>query len=110
MRFLGVEGANLNNFDLTCIASMPNLDDLDLASNKALNDKTMKMLSHLTNLRVLNIAQTNVTPACAKELAKYPHLKDVIVPSDFKRIEKELRRALPECAIDFPEVARQFGE
>lgn len=101
LTWLGVENANLTNSDLTVIASMSNLRDLNLTGNSVISDATLSKFANLRALQNIVLSGTNVTPACSKELAKYPRLEGVHLPARFRSFEKDIRADLHDRRLIF---------
>jgi Leucine-rich repeat (LRR) protein len=101
LTWLGVENANLTNSDLTVIASMSNLRDLNLTGNSVVSDATLVKFANMRALQTIVLCGTNVTPACSKELAKYPSLEGVYLPARFRSFEKDIRSDLHDRRLTF---------
>ena len=78
INFLGVGNTDLSDSDVDYIASMSNLKTLYVSGNKIINDASLAKLSQLRALVAISLEQTSVSPACGRELAKFPKLSLII--------------------------------
>jgi len=99
IKYLQVATDNLKNSDLAYIASMPNLNQLTLTGNP-ITDGGLAKLSHLQFLHSIILSRCDqLTPAAAKELAKFPSLSSVFLPAKLKYFENRINHKLPNVQV-----------
>lgn len=74
---LVLKDTKLGDQDLEFLAGMKRLKVLDLASNKAVTDRTVELISKLPALEELSLASTGITKACVDMLSSMKKLKEV---------------------------------
>jgi len=81
MQKLLISECGLNDDDLKPVATMPNLQCLDISSNHDISNSTMESLSNLRHLKNLSIQRTSITPASLPNIRKLTELR--ILQSDW---------------------------
>jgi serine/threonine protein kinase len=89
----------LSDDDLSAIATMPNLVDIGIGENPKISDVGLAKLARLTELRMLHIRNTGVSPACIDVFRKMHRLKGLEIEDEVWSNEKqaELKRVLRGC-------------
>jgi serine/threonine protein kinase len=104
MYTLEMEGCHLQDNDMSKIATLPNLHQLDLNDNIELTDAGLAKLRNLPKLEALHICNTSVSPTCIKILATFPNLRTLSVDWDkWEKSEQEtLKKRLIHCSLLLP--------
>jgi serine/threonine protein kinase len=79
---LSVANDGVDDQDISMIATMKNLSDLDLSGNQAITKQGFRSLAQLKGLRYLDIHGTRLSKDNLDFLAKLP-LQSIILPSEF---------------------------
>ncbi len=74
-----IQKCRLAQVDMPALATLTNIEELDLASNKEVNDACLKNLVGLKNLRKLNIKDTSITFKALDTLKTMSGLNEVVV-------------------------------
>ena len=77
---LSLNTCSLTREDLKSIAQIPNLKDLDLTNNNVVTDETLKDLSVLSKLEVLDLQECSITAKSIATLERMHALKFVKLP------------------------------
>jgi hypothetical protein len=109
--WLFLANCELDNNDLGTIATMPRLIDISIAGNPLINDAGLAKLVGLTELRILRMRNTGVTPACIDFFRKMHRLKFLEIDYEgwSRENQAELKRALRGCKlVRKPQRTKQF--
>lgn len=101
IRDLAING-NVKNEDLRLIATLPNLEILDLSENEDIDEKGLAHLTSLGNLQRLYLQNCRIDPQFIPKFAAFPKLKRLVitVPNWTSEQKLALEKLLPsDCRI-----------
>ncbi len=75
IELLMVNDCELSDNDLKPVATMPNLQNLDMSHNHDITDSTMEAISNLHHLKNLSIQETSITPTSLPNIRKLTALE-----------------------------------
>ncbi|MBP6747022.1 hypothetical protein KA344_17455 [bacterium] len=104
---LDVGRCHPNEQAIKCIAKCTNLTDLDISGNQTVNDRNIKYLTSLKQLKSLRLFGTNVSLNGLAQLKDLP-LKQIVLPEreyDSARLDA-VRKVFPQAKL----IAKQRGK
>lgn len=98
---LFLANCELDNNDLGTIATMSSLNDIAIGGNPLITDAGLAKLLGLTELRIMRMRNTSVTPACIDFFRKMHRLDRLEIDYEgwSKENQAELKRVLRGCEL-----------